>query len=81
MATNAMSPFIDRIARLRQMGGQALDTVTAPIQHGVQSVESALGIPLAPDAHQQAIDQMNQQINAHNNDQANQSFRRAVPRR
>lgn len=80
MATNAMSPFTDRIARLRELGGKALDAVSHPIN----TVESALGIPLAApssDPHQAAIDEMNKQANAQRAQQATQSFapRRGMP--
>lgn len=79
MATNAMSPFMDRIARLRQLGGQAVNA----IEHPINTVESMLGMPIegAPpaqaqgDAHQQAIDEMNRQANAQRTQDATNSFR------
>ncbi len=66
----AISPLMDRIQALRKMGGQAVDTLSRPgemLQHMLTS-------PNPEQQHQQAIQQMNAQTNAHNNDAANASF-------
>lgn len=72
-----------RLQHLRDLGGKTLNA----IQHPINTVESALGIPLAPqqssDPHQQGVDQINNELNMHKNDAANQSFqpRRAMPKK
>lgn len=71
---SAMQPFFDRIQQLRQMGGQAVDAIGSPMRHLVQGAESVLGLNKPIDAHQQSLDEMNRNLNAHRNDAANQSF-------
>ena len=64
-----MQPFMDRIHQAGQMGGKVIDTLSHP---GV-ALQNLL-TPAPPPNHQQAMQQMNQQLNSHNNDAANQSF-------
>lgn len=61
----AMSPFMDRVHKLSQF-----------VQHPLDSIGSMMHSPeSAPmPTHDQAIQQMNQQANAHANDAANASF-------
>ena len=65
--SSPISPLTDAIDRLRQQGGNAINM----IGHPVQAMHNML---MPPDPHQQAIQQMNQQLNAHRNDAANASF-------
>jgi len=83
MASNPyLAPLTERLQRLRQLGGQAVNAISHPIN----TVESMLGMPIdgaqpTGDAHQQAIDQMNQQAQAQRVQGATQSFqpRRKMP--
>lgn len=66
----AMAPLMERIQRLRDMGRSAINTLSQPgqmIQHAVQ--------PQQQQSHEQAIQQMNADMNAHKNDAANASFK------
>ena len=71
-----LAPLTERMQRLRQLGGQAFQAIS----HPVDTVESLLGMPIdgAPqptgDAHEQAIQQMNQQAQAQRVQGATQSF-------
>lgn len=69
----ALSPLTDRINRLRQLGSQFLD-------HPIDTTESLLGmhapLPMGQPTHEQEIQRMNQEMNSHRNDPANQSFQK-----
>ena len=67
----AASPILDAIMKIRQLGSRGLNAIEHPLD--------TLG--LTPQAqqqqgHQQAIEQMNAEHNAHRNDAANQSFQK-----
>jgi len=71
--SSPISPLTDRINRLRQMGSQAVDAISHPLDTMSHMLNPS------PEAqhqhsHDDAIRQMNQQTNAHANDAANQSF-------
>ena len=59
----AMSPFMDRVHKLSQF-----------VQHPIDSLSGMMPPPPQQQAHDQAIQQVNQQMNAHRNDAANVSF-------
>ena len=66
---SSFGPFQPMMEDLRNKGRNAIDTISHPLQ--------SLGNMIAPpqnSPHQQGIDQINQQLNMHKNDAANQSF-------
>lgn len=66
MSSN-FGPFQPMMEDLRNKGRTAINTISHPMQ--------SIGNMMAPPpAHQQGIDQINQQLNSHNNDAANASF-------
>lgn len=70
--SSPISPLTDRIARLRDIGSGMLD-------HPINTIESLLGfapVNQQQQSHDAAVQQMNQQQNAHANDAANQSFQK-----
>lgn len=61
----AMSPFMDRVRGLSQFVQHPIDSISAMMHQPA---------PAATPSHEQAIQQMNQDLNAHKNDAANASF-------
>ena len=67
MSSPAFGPFQPMMEDIRNRGSKALNFLSAPGQH----IHDAM---FPPPQHEQAMQQMNQGINAHNNDAANASF-------
>ena len=65
--SSPLSPLTDRIDHLRQLGSTAINTLSHPGQ-------AIQGWMAPPPAHDQAIQQMNQNSMMHKNDAANASF-------
>ena len=67
MSSPGFGPFQPMMEDLRNKGSRAVNMLSAP----GQTIHDFF---VPPDPHQQAIQQMNQQMNAHRNDAANASF-------